>query len=326
MKCDGKIKYILPDFLEYSRNEIIIDIYENHPEVIRPETCIHSFFGIFPNAIWNGGGYVNYYENTKSSVMKKTRDFYNKKGIPIAFTFTNQLITKEHLNDPYCNQMLEIFHNGMNEILVVSNELEKYIREKFPKYKINRSIINTEKIPFLLEDYNLSVMSKFKNRDFEFINNLSMEERSKTELLCNEFCVNNCPYAYQHYREYAYIQLYGGKPTNCEKKYGTCRFKENPWEFLEKRIKNSNYWISYKDIIKTYMPMGFQYYKLGGRGKYNFTTLEFFIEYMIKPEYQMDVRTYIMERYFLDFRMEVKAKLKIPELAESLNASDWTYL
>lgn len=326
MKCDVKIKYILPDFLEYSRNEIIIDIYTKFPYVLREETCIHSFFGIFPNAIWNGGGHIFHYKNSSLKEMKKVRDFYNKKGISIAFTFTNQLITKEHLNDPYCNQMLEIFHNGMNEILVVSNELEKYIREKFPKYKINRSIINTEKIPFLLDDYNLSVMSKFKNRDFEFINNLSMEERSKTELLCNEFCVNNCPYAYQHYREYAYIQLHGEKPTKCEKKYGTCRFPMADWDGLCRRIKESNYWISYEDIINTYVPLGFQYYKLGGRGEYNFITTELFIDYMIKPEYQMDVRTYIMERYMLDFREETRKKLKIPELAEGLNSVEWSYL
>ena len=97
------------------------------------------------------------------------------------------MITKEHLNDVYSNRILEIFHNGKNEVLVVSDELEKYIREKFPKYKINRSIINTEKVPFLLGDYNLSVMSKFKNRDFEFLNSLTDNEKNTQNYFAMSF-------------------------------------------------------------------------------------------------------------------------------------------
>lgn len=326
MRKNNKIKYILPDFLEFSRNEIIINIYEKYPQIVRENTCIYSFYGVFPNAIWNGGGVSVDYKNTSVKEMRKVRDFYNKKGFKITFTFTNQLITEEHLHDEYCNQMLNVFHNGMNEVLVVSPILEKYIRENYPKYRINRSIINTEKIPFLLENYHLTVISKFKNRDFEYLKSLTDEEKSRTELLCNELCVNNCPHAYNHYREYANRQLNIGMTNPLPEGYGKCRFPKEPFVGLTKRMKNSDYFISYQDICDLYLPLGFQFYKLTGRRKFNFTATEFFIEYMIKPEYQMDVRTYIMERYMLDFREETRKKLKIPELAEGLNSVEWSYL
>lgn len=319
-----KIKYILPDFLSIGRNKIFIDIYEKYPEITRDDTCIHSFFGVFPNAIWNGGGTYLDAKNSSLKEMKKVRDFYNKKGISIAFTFTNSLITEEHLNDEYCNQMLEVFHNGMNEVLVVSPILEKYIRENYPKYKINRSIINTEKVPFLLGDYHLSVISKFKNKDFEYLNSLTPEEKSRTELLCNEFCVNNCPYAYKHYKEFAYIQLHGTAPSDAGKNYGECRYYEDPQIFLHNRLLQSDYLITYNDMINTYVPMGFQYFKLSGRHVYNKVAIEMLVDYMIKPEYQMDVRTYILERMMMDYKYHVFYNLRNdPKFSQAVER-DWT--
>jgi len=300
------INYILPDFLTSWRNTCFIMLFETYPNVIRPNTLIYSFYGTFPNAIWNGGSTSFDVKNTNLSEMKKIRDFYNKKhGIKITFTFTNSLITKEYLDDKYCNKILDVFHNGMNEILVVSPILEKYIREKYPKYKINRSIIASENQPFLLENYNLTVLSKFKNKDWLFLKSLKHYERERTELLCNEFCINNCPFAFEHYREYAAIQLYGTnyKEMN-DNSYGKCRYQENSYEFLYKRYKNNFYKITYNDIVDKYLPLNFQYFKLSGRGLFNFVSMEILIDYLVKTEYQNDIITYCYEN--LIWQYEVK--------------------
>lgn len=314
-----KIKYILPDFNCHSRNKLFLDLIENKSFIIRDDIEIYSFFGVFPNCIWNGGGIFFSDKNTSSKEMKKVRDFYNSRGIAVTFTFTNQLITEEHLHDEYCNQMLKIFHNGMNEVLVVSSILEKYIRENYPKYKINRSIINTENGNFVYENYNLSVLPKFKNRDFEYLNNLPDNAKKKTELLCNEFCINDCPYAYKHYMEYAYVQLHGENPSGSNQEFATCRFLGDSHDYLSKRIKTSKYWINYDDIVNIYVPMGFRYFKLGGRGLFNTTSLTFLVDYLIKPEYQMDVRVYLFERMFMEFRIDETRKLKeVPGYLEYL--------
>lgn len=308
------IKYILPDFLSFERNKALIDIYEKYKFIPRDNTEIYSFYGTFPNTIWNGGSIMFsdiYYTREE---MKRVRDYYNKKGIVLTFTFTNSLITEEHLNDEYCNLILKVFHNGMNEVLVVSSVLEKYIRENYPKYKINRSIINTKKVPFLLGNYHLSVISKFKNKDFEFLNSLNEEEKSKTEILCNEFCVNDCPYAYKHYEEYAYIQLYNKYPENCDKKYAECRYPDNKYCFLKNRFSNSKYMISPDEISEKYTSIGFQYFKLSGRGEYNSSALQILIEYLIKPKYQNDVRTYIIERMLMSYSIDKREMLKFTKL------------
>lgn len=298
----NNIKFILPDFIVFDRNEALINIKEKYSYIFHENIEFYSFYGVFPNAIWNGGScyFSKFYFSKKQ--MKKVRDFYNKKGIKITFTFTNSLITEDYLNDEYCNQMLEVFNNGENEILVVSPVLEQYIRKNYPKYKINRSIINTEKIPFLAENYHLTVMSKFKNRDFEFINKISLEERKKTELLCNEFCVNNCPFAYEHYKEYAYIQLHNNVPLNSDDSFGKCRFEETgSFDFLVKRIKNSKYWISFYDIKSKYVPLGFEYFKISGRGDDNLYTLHFLVAYLIKTKYRLDILVYLAEIIFIRY-------------------------
>ena len=299
MNCDN-IQYIMPDFTCYLRNKFFLDLLNKHPNILRSKTNFYSFYGVFPGAKWNGGGYLFGYENTSIKEMKQIKRFYNKRGIVITFTFTNQLITEEYIHDEYCNQMLKIFHNGMNEVLVVSPILEKYIRENYPKYKINRSIINTEKIPFLLDNYHLTVLSKFKNRDFDFLKSLSDEERRRTELLCDELCVNNCPYKYEHYKEYAYIQLHAKDPENAHKNFGKCRFSEEDFKYYRKRNNDSKYIITYDDIINTYMPLGFEYFKLSGRGKDNVLTLVKFMDYLIKEEYQMDVLTFLGEQMIME--------------------------
>ena len=299
------IQYIIPDFTCYSRNKFFLDLMRKSQNVLKEKTNFYSFYGTFADAKWNGGGYIFGYKKASIKEMKQIRDFYNKRGIVITFTFTNQLITEEHLNDEYCNQMLKVFHNGMNEVLVVSPILEKYIRENYPKYKINRSIINTEKVPFLLDNYHLTVLSKFKNKDFDFLKSLSIEERSRTELLCDELCVNNCPYKYEHYKEYAYIQLYAKDPDNAHKNFGKCRFAEEDYHYYRKRMNDSKYVITYDDIIKTYIPLGFECFKLSGRGKNNVLTLVKFMDYLIKEEYQMDILTFLGEQMIMEYEADL---------------------
>lgn len=323
---ENKIKYILPDFMCFGRNSFLIELYEKYPEVVKENSCIYSFFGTFPNAIWNGGSIMFNYRNYNIDEMKKVRDFYNNRGIVITFTFTNLLIKEEHLNDEYCNNIMKIFNNGMNEVLVSSPILEKYIRETYPRYKINRSIIATEKVPFLAKDYHLTVMSKFKNKDFVFIDKLTIEDRKKTELLCNEFCINNCPYAYEHYREYAYLQIYGNSPKNSNEKYGKCRYDGTSHDFFCNRWKNSNYIITWDDINNIYVPLGFQYFKISGRGEFNLLTNEMLMMYLIKEKYQMDVRTYINERMLHDFRKATMDKLTDPIIADIINSKEYEYV
>lgn len=48
--------------------------------------------------------------------------------------------------------------------------------------------------------------------------------------------------------------------------------------------------ISANDIKKIYLPMGFENFKIEGRGLGSAVGLEFLLYYMVKPEYQICVR------------------------------------
>ena len=182
MNYDNEILYIMPGFLNFSLNEVILEIYSNNSEITRKNTKIYSFFGSFPQSIWNGGRPDIGEPEYDIKEMKKVRDYYNSKGIAIAFTFTNPLIKDEHLYDKYCNSILKVFHNGKNEVLVNSKVLEQYIRKNYPKYKINQSITTTDKQDNSIDGYHLAVLKKDLNHNFEYLKRIPLEDRRKIHL------------------------------------------------------------------------------------------------------------------------------------------------
>lgn len=303
MNYKKKIKYILPDFMSLNRNKILMDIFEKYQVLTRKNTMIYSFYGTFPGCIWNGGRPdISNFKYSKKYI-RKLRDFYNERGIKVTFTFTNSLLRKEQLEDEYCNTILEIFNNGMNEVLVASAILEEYIRQKYPGYKVNKSItIADGKLDYDISKYNLVVIDKKLNRDFKYLKKI--EQKQKIEILCDETCFNDCPYTKKHYEEISALQL-GEQATH--ELFGKCRFlnRVHESEFIAYRNKNSNYYIS-PDKIEVYNNLGFEYFKLSGREKFNFHGLESIIDYLIKPEFQLDVRTYILESIMQEIREDVQ--------------------
>lgn len=55
-----------------------------------------------------------------------------------------------------------------------------------------------------------------------------------------------------------------------------------------------------KDIRQRYLPAGFSQFKIEGRGLGSALVLEFLLYYMIKPEYQLQVREAIYLDNMLD--------------------------
>ena len=193
-------------------------------------------------------------------------------------------------------------------MLVSSELLENYIKQNYPKYKINRSITANHDEEYNYDKYNMVVIDKKYNRDYEYLKIIKKKE--KVELLCDEVCFNDCKFTKQHYKEISDLQL-GAMPKH--ELYGRCRYQDRlpSCKYIQDRNKNSKYYISPNDVSNIYAMMGFKYFKLSGREKYNFIGLESIIDYLIKPEYQMDVRTYIMERILLEAEEDINKQLAI---------------
>ena len=162
-----------------SLNIALADALSQYPELFRENVKIASFFGSMP-LIWNGGRMIlgRFYPDRAKAVI----DAYNQRGIPYRFTFTNPFITEEYLDDPDCNTALEIADNGMNEVIVFSPVLEKYIRQTHPNMKVTSSTckcirdMNDVKAE-LAKDYSLVVLDYNFNNNFEELEKLTPEER-----------------------------------------------------------------------------------------------------------------------------------------------------
>lgn len=236
---------------------------------------------------WNGGSY-NYTTRANTQYIIEIINFFQEQNIPLKFTLTNPVLELVDCYDRYSNTILALAENELNEILIVSPILENFIRNKYPNYKINRSIISTtgqeetlDNYLQELEKYNKIVLPRRLVKDQEFLLSIPVELRNRFELLCNDPCDINCPRLYSHYEDLGYAQLGSAQALNviqCSSWY------ETPFKYA----KNFKYQISLNEINNFYKPNQFSEFKLSGRG-ININIILSIVPYLIKPEYQRDM-------------------------------------
>ena len=300
-----RVRFHLPDFSgRFKLNLLFADMLKQYPHYFREGVEIASFYGVFPPSMWNGGrpqpGVCD------SNYVKAVIKAFNDRGIPLRFTFTNPALEKKHLNDTFCNMVLNLANNGLNEAIVVSPILEDYIRKNFPKYKITSStckrITDGEQLCSEVEkDYHIVVIDYDLNHDFETLEKIT--DKSKCELLVNACCNPNCPIRSEHYNAIGFQQIayanhvrkYRDVPFNQERllrehpeiqKFVDCNCAGRSL-FDVKKLKNH---ISPDEIWGKYIPMGFEQFKIEGRTFETFNLLEHYMYYMIKPECRDEAR------------------------------------
>lgn len=289
------IHFHIPDFGAHFRlNTILLRFLNQKPEYFYDNIKIASIFGTFPGSVWNGGRFLSGTAEFRSiqGIIKT----FNDAGVPLRFTFTNPLITKEHLGDHYCNQILREANNGFNEVIVMSPILEEYIRENYPKYPITSSTckqienmddLNAE----LKKDYKYVVLDYNWNNKFDMLEQITPEDRKKCEILVNACCIPHCPQRGEHYRRIGedHIKLWEleKNPLNKNKTFShdfVC-----PYESYKNNIYdtvNFETHISPESILEKYIPMGFNQFKIEGRTTSDINLLETYVYYMAKPEYK----------------------------------------
>ena len=269
----------------------LVNLYRTQEHMFKDNAYIGSVYGS-PGGIWNGGRQLAGHELTKPDLLY-IKDFYNKHEITVSFTFTNSLIKDTAVYDTYCNQLLEIYNTGHNAIICNSPELEKYIREKYGnRYGYISSTTKRltepeEQSAEFDKDYALVVLDYNHNQDFDYLN--SIENKENCEILVNAVCMPNCPRRIQHYLEISQGQLENGMQTI------TCEHANKPYY----KVKQQEHYISPQCINDTYIPMGFNHFKLEGRTAHALDLIEILIDYLIKEEYALEVR-HILQRKGLE--------------------------
>ncbi len=295
-----RVRFHLPDFAgRFKLNLLFADMLQNRPEFFREGVEIASLYGVFPPAIWNGG-------RTQGGVcdrafVKQVIKSFNDRGIPLRFTFTNPALEKKHLSDPFCNMILTLADNGLNEAIVMSPHMENYIRRNFPKYKLTSStckrINDPDKLKDELEkDYSIVVVDYDFNNNFEVLSTLP--RKKDCELLVNACCEPNCPRRSEHYhsigvQQIAYnehIKKYPNLPFDPSK-FDPQHFRDCPYSQRGVfEIRNLRTHISPDDIWEKYVPMGFEQFKIEGRTSSHLNIAETYMYYMAKPEYRDEAR------------------------------------
>ena len=299
-----KARFHLPGiYTHFKFNMIFATVLEQFPQYFR-DIEIASVYGAFPQSIWNGG-------RTQEGLcdkhyVKMVLKAFNDKGIPVRFTFTNPALEKKHLNDKFCNMVLSLANNGLNEVIVVSPLLEDYIRSNYPGFKLTSStckrLDDAERLSAELEkDYSIVVVDYDLNNKFDILEKLP--HKDKCEFLVNSNCRPACPDRAQHYYNvgvqqinYAnHIRKYPDKPYDPivfgDGKNQNCPFFTR--NIFDVRELSTN--IKPGDIWDKYLPMGFNQFKIEGRTAWLFNLIETYVYYMAKPEFADKARYTIID-------------------------------
>ena len=297
-----KARFHLPGIATHFKfNLIFATVLEQYPQYFR-DFEIASFYGAFPQSIWNGGRTQEGLCDKK--FVKMVLKAFNDRGIPVRFTFTNPALEKKHLNDKFCNMVMSLANNGLNEAIVVSPILEDYIRKNYPDFKLTSStckrLDDGERLAQELEkDYSIVVVDYDLNNKFDILEKLPHKE--KCEFLVNSNCSPACPNRKQHYYNVGVQQI---NYANHMRKYpdqpydpiifGDGANQNCPFftrNLFEIRDLSTN--IKPADIWDKYLPMGFNQFKIEGRTAWLFNLIETYIYYLAKPEYA-DIARYTL--------------------------------
>lgn len=283
--ANKEIYWHLPGFcVHFYLNQIIITLMKKYPEKFRDGYRIGSVYGTFPGAIWNGGRAVFgvYAKNNIEQVIST----YNKLDVPVRFTWTNSILEEKHVHDTYCNLIMDIANNGMNQVLANTDVLEKYLREKYPKYKFisstTKRILDPEALKAeLAKDYYMVVLDYDLNHDESVLTSLE-PVADRVEILVDEICFPNCPKRKSHYASESKAQLEFDRDSSFD-----CPNTKVRPSFEESKKRPA---FIGNDDIGSYIDRGFCNFKLVGRGLPVELVKDSYMYYLVKDEYRDEIR------------------------------------
>lgn len=285
-----EVYWHLPGFMAFrSLNMSIIDLMSKYPDYFEDGYKVGSVYGTFPGAIWNGGRTVLGF--TPKNDMEIILRGYNKKDVPVRFTWTNSLLTEKHVHDTYCNLIMRMGNNGMNQVLVNTPVLEEYLRNNYPDYKFISS--TTKRITDaqalydeLAKDYFMVVLDYDLNHNEEVLTALE-PQASRVEILVDEICFPGCNRRVEHYKDESLKQLEYeiANPFPCQNRQSIRSFEDS---------MSRPAFIS-KEEVKAYSERGFENFKIVGRGLPQKMVEDSYMYYLVKDERREQVRGMLRE-------------------------------
>lgn len=278
--------FSIPGLYEhFNLNLDFIDYMLEYPERFYDNVKINAVYGNFQFCIFDGGRSFTHYQQASQEKIKMIIEAFNNRNLPIRLIYTNNQLLPEHYTDKFGNIILEIAnYSDLNEVVVADNSFKDYIHNRYSNLKLISSTTKCLKNPLdaikeLEQEYYLVCLDYNLNHNFDFLNQLSNEQKEKTEFLVNAICSENCPQRKLHYKLNSEYSLNYAKPyplSSC----GITNTTTHP------ETKNRTHIISPQQIFETYVPAGFTNFKLEGRTFDPVELLLNYVNYMVKPEWK----------------------------------------
>jgi len=291
--------YHLPGLFEfYELYSLFLPLFRTHKEYFYDWCDIASVYGAPADCLW-GGGRAGFGDAKSCDVLSLLSDL----GISARLTFSNSLLTAEHLSDKKCNALCCEFAKAKTPsgAIVHSDLLADYLKREYPKLYLVSSTtkVLTDFADFQSEleraDFKYVVPDFRLNKSFEKLKTLSEEQKDKVEFLCNECCNFACKDRKACYENVSRKNL--GEEVAEHK----CTSPEAFEGYRFSLAKKNRGFISVQDIQNTYLPLGFSNFKIEGRGLGSAIVLEFLLYYLVKPDFQLEVR----EAIYLDSMLDL---------------------
>ena len=295
----NKAKYHLPGLFEfYELYSVFLPLYRKHRDWFYDRCDIGSVYGAPADCIW-GGGRVGSGEHSPTEVLELMKEY----GLSACLTFSNSLLSEEHLSDRKCNALCALFESAepQNGIIIYSDMLLGHIKANYPNFYFISSTtkVLTEWEQFINEtdrdDFRYVVPDFRLNKQFGRLSEMTQAQKDKTEFLCNECCWVGCRDRKACYENVSRKNL----GENCADHI--CRAPDSDSGYLFSKAMENPSFIGINDIFDVYLPMGFSNFKIEGRGLGSAVVLEFLLYYMVRPEFRLRVR----ENIYLDSMLDL---------------------
>jgi len=231
---------------------------------------------------WNGGRTTGAFRLNDEKRVTEYIDETNSLGINTFFTFTNSYIDSTNISDYVGNFLLDTANkpNVGNGVILTSDYLFDYIKDKYPNLKTKSSILKvTNDLPHkrtasyynsLTDRFDKVVLHPDDNKDYALIE--SLNNINKIEVLLDERCTYNCSIRKHHYDLVAMgnnattdteQELYFGKEVDL---YNNLCPREKVIQGLALKTKQDKGFIisTQKDVDNLYS-LGVRNFKLSGR-------------------------------------------------------------
>lgn len=295
-----KAIYHLPGLFEfYELYRRFLPLFREHREYFYDWCEIGSIYGAPENSLW-GGGRISCGDHDPREVRALLQEY----GISARLTFSNSQLRAEHLSDPACNALCELFRTDeepRNGVIVHSELLTEYLQKNYPElYLVSsttkvltefgqfRKELEREEFCYVVPDFRL-------NHAFDRLDTLTPGQKDKVEFLCNECCWFGCTERKRCYEVVSRQNLGEDCPDH------RCAAPDAAEGYRFSKAMENPGFIGINGIRQEYLPRGFSNFKIEGRGLGSALILEFLLYYLTKPEAQIRVR----EAVYLDAMLDL---------------------